>query len=65
MTPVLQAHREVLRDGIGYVIKRAQWLQDPRIAKAVRLPTLAEEPANLRARTLAVVLLQLDGHGAA
>lgn len=47
---------------VHHVIRRARWLQDQNVARRLRVRPLRDEPANLRAKALAMMQLQLAGH---
>jgi aminopeptidase N len=59
VAPIIEGEREVLRQAVDYVIRRARWLHDLNVSRRMRIRPLPEEPANLRAKALAVMHLQL------
>jgi hypothetical protein len=59
VAPVIEGDREILRQALDYVIRRARWLHDLNVSRRMRIRPLAEGPANLRAKALAIMHLQL------
>jgi hypothetical protein len=63
VAPTLQGQLETLSEAVAYVIRRARLLQRPDIARDIKIRPLPEELANLRAKVMAVIQMQLSQVG--
>jgi hypothetical protein len=64
VAPTLQGQLDTLSEAVAYVIRRARLLQRPDIAKDIKIRPLPEDLANLRAKAMAVIQMQLAEKGA-
>jgi hypothetical protein len=63
VAPTLQGQLETLSEAVAYVIRRARLLQRPDIARDIKIRPLPEDLANLRAKAMAVIQMQLAEKG--
>ncbi len=59
VSPTVRGDADLLRRSVEYVIRRARWLQIPEMAEVTGLEPLDDDLADLRAKVVAVVQLQL------
>jgi hypothetical protein len=61
VAPKVEAPPDIMAEAVGYIIRRSRWLQEQELAGLPGMPPLDEEVANIRAKVMAVIQLQLAG----